>query len=260
MTTTNQALQSGRQALAQAAQELGIVLSEQALYWLLGQAWRENGLGLVSSVAGSKTEQFLGTNNWGSVYWPSETQPPNPYSKSWKPGRDYNPAKGWHDTRIAVYETPVDGAKGFLSVVKRYGQEAMNALASGTVQDFSRALYKRGYYVGYYCGQDKQPSLRLGRVNETCAKDAKLLPTQAEADEANIRDYANLIQAGANEARKANQAPLEAPIPPGPVTNYGTSRFPWGLAASLVLLGVVANYALTRKGHRLPGLSKLRFT
>lgn len=258
MTTTNQALQQGRIAIQEAARSLGLILSEQAAYWLLGQAYRENGLGVMSSVAGSNTEQFLGTNNWGSVYWPSDTQSPNPYSTSWKEGRDFNPAGGWHMTRIAVYPTMVDGAKGFLSVVKRYGQETLNALASGTVMDFSRALYKRGYYVGYYCGQDKQPSLRLGRVNETCAKGSKLLPTQAEADEANIRDYANLIQAGANEARKANQAPLEAPIQPGPLAT--SKPFPWMLATVLVAVGLTANYALTRKGHRLPGLSKLRFS
>lgn len=258
MTTTNQALQAGRQALAQAAQELGLVLSEQALYWLLGQAYRESGLGVLGGVYG----QFEGTNNWGAVYWPSEAKPPNPFSTSWKPGGDVNPGSGAVKTRIAVYPSMLDGAKGFLSVVRAYGQEALNALQSGSIFDFSKALYKRGYYVGYHCGEDGGVSLRLGKAGGCPASSTSSriirMPTQAEADEANIRDYANLIQAGANEARKANQAPLEAPIQPGPLAT--SKPFPWMLATVLVAVGLTANYALTRKGHRLPGLSKLRFS
>ena len=259
MTTTNQALQTGRAALAQAALDLGMPLSEQALYWLLGQAYRESGLGVLGGIYG----QFEGTNNWGAVYWPSETKPPNPFSTSWKGGGDVNPASGAYKTRIAVYPSMLDGAKGFLSVVRAYGQEALNALASGTVMDFSRALYKRGYYTGYHCGEDGGVSLRLGKpspcpVASTSSRILRM-PTQAEADEANIRDYGNLIQAGANEARRANQAPLEGPITPGPVPSPKTP-FPWALATVLVAVGLTANYALTRKGRRLPGLSTLRFT
>lgn len=236
MTSSTAILQAGATALAQAAQENGLSLSDQARFWILGKAYAESGLGAASPP--SAFAQFDGTNNWGAVYWPSRTQPPNPFSTSFKEGKDTAPGGVGFTSLIAVYPTQVDGAKGMLYVYRRYG-DVMPVLADpkSTSYDFARVLYKHGYFGGCHVGRDGAPSLNLGQsfkkradqlaatlVNDPnatvkCVGTRKvsdlLKDTQAAADDANIREYARMIENGANAARAAVGAP-QVPVTPLP--------------------------------------------
>lgn len=185
--------------------------------------------------------QFDGTNNWGAVYWPSRTQPPSPFSTSFKEGKDTNPGGKPFIPLIAIYPTQIDGAKGMLYVYRKYG-DIMPILAnpSSTSYDFVRGLYKHGYFGGCHLGRDGAPSLNRGQsfkknadeLAATLAKDPNatvlcsgmgrvradllLKDTQAEADDANIRYYLRMVDGGANEARAAVGAPRVPPTPPPP--------------------------------------------
>jgi hypothetical protein len=224
MTSSTAIMQAGAAALAQAA-----VLSDQARYWILGKAYRESCLGASGVPAGCS--QFDGTNNWGAVYWPNAVSPPNRFTTSWKTGNDSYYGKPV-TTMIAVYPTQVDGAKGLLSVYEKYG-DILPVLADpkATVYDFAKALYKHGYFMGCHVGRDGAPSLNRGQsfakraeqLGAALANDPNatvkcvgtrkianiLMDTQVEADDANIREYANMINGGANVARAALHAPPE---------------------------------------------------
>lgn len=227
-------LQAGATALAQAAQENGLTLSDQARFWVIGKAYAESGLGAINPP--SAFAQFDGTNNWGAVYWPSSTQPPNPFSTSFKGGKDSAPGGVPFTSMIAVYPTQVDGAKGMLYVYRKYG-DVMPVLADpkSTSYDFARVLYKHGYFGGCHVGRDGAPSLNLGqsfkkRADQLAAMDPSstvkcvgtrkvsdlLLDTQAAADDANIREYARMIDNGAAQARAAVGAPPVPITPPPP--------------------------------------------
>lgn len=82
--------------------------------------------------------------------------------------------------------------------------------------------------------------------------------------EADPAAYARLLRTG-YDAYLASGAYVQAlkslgVAPPGIAPAlYGRAPIPWGLVACAVV-AVAGSYALTRKGHRLPGLSRLRFT
>ena len=231
-------LQAGWAALDQALRENSLTMSDQARYWILGKAYRESGLGAVDPP--SVFAQFDGTNNWGAVYWPSRTSPPNPFSLEFKEGHDTAPGGVPVTTLIAVYATQVDGAKGMLFVYRKDG-DVIPVLAdpNATTYDFARALYKHGYFGGCNVGRDGAPSLNRGqsfakRADQLAAMLASnpnatvqcvgtrrvvdiLKDTQAAADDANIREYARMIDSGASAARAAMGAP-PVPQPVTPVT------------------------------------------
>ena len=228
--TPTEIYRNGFAALTQAAAENHVGMTDQAKFWILGKAYRESGLGADNPPAVFK--QFDGTNNWGAVYWPSRNSPPNPFSLEYKEGHDTvygSPVT----TLIAVYANQVDGAKGVLYIYRKYGTDVTSVLAdpNATTYDFAKALYKHGYFLGCYVGRDstryaaraKQLADQLAaNPNATvqCVGTRKiadiLKDTQAQADDANIREYARMIDGGAAEARAANgqqPAPAQPPAP-----------------------------------------------
>jgi hypothetical protein len=277
-------LQEGQAALAQAVLDLSMQVSSRAIYWLLGQAYAESGLG--AEDLGGGFSQFKGTNNWGAVYWfGNPPKSPNPFSTRFTDGRDTNPGGVPFKSKISVYDSQLDGAKGFLSVFRAYGADALGPLATGeTPLDMARGLYKHGYFTGCHVGLDGAPSLLKGHVllAEALALKAKvdanptimiscagrrsgasmLHATQFAADEANIAEYAQMISNGAAAARKANSAPPEPKLvlPPGepaavPFVPGGIEDgFPWASALILGAVGIGGTVLLAHKDpHGLAG-------
>lgn len=268
--------QDGRAALAQAILDTGVKVSDSALYWLLGQAYAESGLG--AEDLGGGFSQFKGTNNWGAVYWfGNPPRSPNKFSTRFNDGQDTNPGGVPFTSKIAVYSSQVDGAKGFLNVFQAYGQDALGPLTSGqTTREMAQGLYKHGYFTGCHVGLDGAPSLLKGKsfLNEARVLKAKvdanpnisiscagkrtgaslLHATQAEADQANISEYAQMITNGATMSRRANSASPEPPlrnpstVPIQPFVPGGIENgFPWASAFILGAVGVGGTVLLARK-------------
>lgn len=236
MSTSTEVLRDGFAALKQAVADLGVSVTDPALYWLLGQGYLESGLGYGDMSHMPSAKHFANTNNVGAVYWPSDSNPPNPYTDRWVPGRDVQPGGQTFVPKIAAYPTLVDGFKGFLTVFQRYGRDALDPIrtSGATPSDLARGLYLHGYFGGCHVGLDGEKSLNRGQVflSQAKALQAKiqadpavvvscagkrpgstlLHDTQAAADEANIAEYAQMIANGANMARKALGQPAQ-PVP-----------------------------------------------
>jgi len=216
--TQTTALQFGASALQTALAAMGLSVSEQAFFWLLGQAYGESGLGLGDMAhMPSARSNFLGTNNWGAVYCGATTPKGSvlkavPDATCVRGAGDTIPGGGKFVPNVTKFATPVDGAKGFAAFVMAIpGVTAVFKNSDATSNDYARALYKAGYFGGFKVGDDGEKSLNQGMVFKSQAETAKknpktagnVLPTQAEADEANIRAYASMVDNMANAARKA---------------------------------------------------------
>jgi hypothetical protein len=240
--TQTGALQFGASTLKQALAAMGLSVSEQAFFWLLGQAYGESGLGLDDMAhMPSARANFLGTNNWGAVYCGATTPKGSvlkavPDATCKRGAGDQVPGGASFVPNVTKFASPVDGAKGFTSFVMAIpGVTTVFKDASGTTNDFARALYRAGYFGGCHVGLDGAKSLNQGQsflsnaqklkaqidanpdVMISCAgkrKGSSLLhDAQADADEANIREYASMVDNMANVARKAvGSSPLPIPI------------------------------------------------
>lgn len=223
--TQTTALQLGAGALRQALSEMGLSVSDQAFFWLLGQAYAESGFGLDDMAhMPSGAKNFAFTNNWGAVYCGAKGPKGSvlaavPTAGCKKGASDSLPGGGTFVPTVTTYASPVEGAKGFVSFVMAIpGVKAVLADGSSTSNDYARALYKAGYFGGFFCGLDGEKSLnqgtifksqceasdRAGKTTAACGPSTKMArATQAEADEMNIRCYALMVDGGANRARKA---------------------------------------------------------
>lgn len=231
--THTTALQFGAATLKAALTAMGLSLSEQAFFWLLGQAYGESGLGLgdMAHMPGARAN-FLGTNNWGAVYCGS-TAPKGsvlraaPDATCQRGAGDTIPGGGKFVPNVTKYPSPLSGAKGFVGLVTAIpGMSAVLADPNATTNDFARTLYKVGYFGGFKVGDDGEKSLNQGINFKAQAEKAKLDPknaknvmaTQEEADEANIRDYAHMVDGMANAARKSvGSGPIPALVASGTV-------------------------------------------
>lgn len=271
--TQTTALQFGAATLKGALAAMGLSLSDQAFFWLLGQAYGESGLGLGDMAhMPSARSNFLGTNNWGAVYCGTST----PKSSVLKAVPDATCQRGAGDTvpggakfvpNVTKFATPLDGAKGFTSFVLAIpGVGAVLKDPSGTSNDYARALYKAGYFGGFKVGDDGQPSLNQGLVFKSNAEKAKADPkqaanvmaTQAEADEANIAAYARMVDNMAASARKAvGSAPIPVLVASGTVDLPGT---PMSRALKIgigfgVAGGAAAGFAAWWNARNMQGMS-----
>lgn len=251
--TQTTALQFGAATLKAALAAMGLSVSDQSFFWLLGQAYGESGLGLgdMAHMPSAKSN-FLGTNNWGAVYCGATT----PKGSVLKAVPDATCVRGAGDTipggakfvpNVTKFATPLDGAKGFTAFVMAIpGVAAVFRDASATSNDYARALYKAGYFGGFKVGDDGAPSLNQGLVFKSNAEKAKadpkqaknVLPTQAEADEANIKAYASMVDNMANSARKAVGTAV-AGIAPAPIlVASGTIDLPESNATRALKIGL----------------------
>lgn len=129
-------------------------------------------------------------------------------------------------TWFQAFDSLDRGMKYHLDRLRKRFPRAWGALQeASSPEDFAQALHAQGYF--------------------TAAPEA----------------YANLLRTGYDAYLKsgayAEAARSLGVVPSGP---SDSPPFPWGLAACVVALGVAGTFVLTRKGHRLPGLSRLRFT
>jgi hypothetical protein len=266
-------LQTGAAVLKQALASMGISVSDQAFFWLLGQAYGESGLGFGDmSHMPSGAANFKGTNNWGAVYCGTSTPKGSvlkavPDASCVRGAGDTVPGGGKFVPNVTKFATPIDGAKGFVGLVMAIaGMPAVLANGSSTTNDYARTLYKVGYFGGCHVGEDGAKSLNQGmsfksnadklraqvdadpNVMISCAgkrKGSSLLhATQAEADEANIKEYASMVDGMANNARKAATSPLlpgvtstpilvasgAVDIPPSPLARAAKIGIGFGIA------------------------------
>lgn len=124
-----------------------------------------------------------------------------------------------------------EGMKYHLDRLKHRFPRAWGVLQeASSPEDFAEALHRQGYFTA-----DPGAYARLLRTG-----------------------YDAYLKSGAY----AEAARSLGVVPPngGAIVPGGRPPFPWALATCMVALGLAATFALTRKGHRLPGLSKLRFT
>jgi hypothetical protein len=136
-------------------------------------------------------------------------------------------------TWFQAYSSLDEGMTAHLrSVRKKYGDRAWQSLLDGDPASFVRALKDKGYFTD--------------NVNNY---------------EAGVRrGYAEFLKSGAY-ASGPGSSPSPVPVVPGQTLSpaYAPAPIPWGFLAFTAALGAGV-YLLARKGHRLPGLSKLRFT
>jgi hypothetical protein len=226
-----------------------IAPSEQTLFWILGLVNGESGFGVGPSWTmpndANPSPPFEGpSNNWGAVrYFKNDNL------------IVMHPDKGGV-FKFQAYKTPLEGAQGFLHVFLKGTVPQVLANPNANPRDLAEAMYINGYYEGYHCGNDGQPSIRLGgkAPSKPCPSGtaAKYIhPTQAEADQANITDYAGMIFNQSEPIRKALNAP-PGPVPtPGPApqpdkqpSSTGSSIYP---ILGVLAVGLGGTYMLTRK-------------
>jgi len=248
-------LQAGAATLKEALSSLGISVSEQAFFWLLGQAYAESGLG-VSGMDFFKRAKpnFEGTNNWGAVYCgaagPKGSVKAAVQDAFCKPGAggDATPGGARFTPSVTNYTSQFKGALGFVSFLAAIpGIKSVLQSSSSTSNDMARTLYKAGYFGGFFCGLDGAKSLNGGQVFKSACDAAALNPqkmkfamsTQAEADEKNIAAYAAMIDNGANMARKAVGSP-PVPQPIEIPVSQETKNVAKTVAKGVIGVGIVA--------------------
>jgi len=253
---------SAKATLVQAIQELGgVTPTEQALYWMLGLVYGESRFGTSPDWTmpneNNPNPPFEGpSHNWGAVrYFKGD----NLIVRHPDLGGVFN---------FQAYKTALEGAKGFFRTIVRGKVKEVLSSPSATPRDLAEAMYINGYYEGYNCSNEGQPTIRLnGKGPVGCkagTKTQRIYPTQAEADQKNITEYASMIFNESEKIRKIfsagpgpTPAPPPVPKPPEPVPGPAkSSTFPYLLAGSILAVGAAGTYMLTRKRGGI--LSRIR--
>jgi len=146
-------------------------------------------LAQILGAEGSLSDYFGGTNNLGAIHATSGFEKAHTGEAGYGAVAflDHSPGGGAYITRMRVYPTLVEGARGFLSLVSG----ALAHVASET--DYATALYARGYFEGL-----SAPATPIAQRGAAWGQNA-----WTDADRANIASYANAITRTEAPARAA---------------------------------------------------------